>query len=311
MLKIIYAGTPEFAVPALESLLRCKHQLVAVYTQPDRPAGRGRKVHPSPVKIRALESALMIRQPDSFASEEEVDRLRALNADLMVVAAYGLLLPAAILTAPRFGCVNIHASLLPRWRGASPIQQAILAGDEQTGVTLMKMDEGLDTGAMIANRKVAIEPDWNAARLHDELAPLGAELLQESLRDIEQALRQARPQDDTQATYAPRLVKQQAEIDWNKPAAVLAREVRAFNPWPVSHTRLKNDNLRVWSAALSLDFKARKPGLVVAHDARGIYVSCADSVLQVTELQFAGRSRCSASQALNARSLNGCLLGAQ
>jgi methionyl-tRNA formyltransferase len=209
------------------------------------------------------------------------------------------------------GCVNIHASLLPRWRGASPIQQAILAGDEHSGVTLMKMDQGLDTGAMIALRRVVIEPSWNAADLHDVLAPLGAELLLESLDNLESAMQQARIQDESRATYAPRLTKQQAEVDWHKPVAELSREIRAFNPWPVSYTFLDGDNVRLWSARTTTDVDKELPGVVVAHDSRGVFVSTADGVLQVTELQFAGRNKCSAAQALNARNLRGCLLGKQ
>jgi len=309
MLNIIYAGTPEFAVPALQSLLRSEHRVVAVYTQPDRPAGRGRKLQQSAVKTCAREHDLPVRQPTSFNAQADVDELCSFNADLMVVAAYGLLLPVAVLTAPRLGCVNIHASLLPRWRGASPIQQAILAGDENSGVTLMKMEQGLDTGAMIALRSVALRPSWNAADLHDVLAPLGAGLLLDSLDNIEQAMQQAQVQDESQATYAPRLSKQQAEIDWNKPVANLLREIRAFNPWPVSYTFLDDDNVRLWSAQAAADVTGELPGVVVAHDSHGVFVSGADGVLQVTELQFAGRNRCSAAQALNARNLSGCLLG--
>jgi methionyl-tRNA formyltransferase len=309
MLKIIYAGTPEFAVPALESLLGDGHHVVAVYTQPDRPAGRGRKIQQSPVKACALRQDLPIRQPISFNSQSEIDSLQKLNADLMVVAAYGLLLPASVLDAPRLGCINIHASLLPRWRGASPIQQAILAGDERSGVTLMKMDQGLDTGAMIASRSLVIESDWNAADLHDALAPMGAELLLESLRNPEQSLQQAQAQDESLVSYAPRLTKQQAEIDWNKPLAVLQREIRAFNPWPVSYTFLENENLRIWTARAGNNMVPGLPGRVVEHDGEGLYVSCADGVLQVTELQYAGRSRCSAGQAQNARNLSGLSLG--
>ena len=309
MLNIIYAGTPEFAVPALASLMQSDHRVVAVYTQPDRPAGRGRKLQQSPVKTFAREHNLPLYQPVNFKAQAAVDELYALNADLMVVAAYGLLLPPAVLSAPRLGCVNIHASLLPRWRGASPIQQAILAGDEHSGVTLMKMDHGLDTGPMIATRRVAIEPCWTAADLHDVLAPLGAELLLESIDSIDSAIQQAQIQDESRVTYAPRLTKQQAEIDWQKPVAELLREIRAFNPWPVSYTFLEDDNVRIWSARASSDFDRKLPGQVVAHDTRGVFVGALDGVLQVTELQFAGRKRSSAAQALNARSLCGCLLG--
>ncbi|MCP4334311.1 MAG: methionyl-tRNA formyltransferase [Gammaproteobacteria bacterium] len=309
MLNIIYAGTPEFSVAALESLLRSDHRVVAVYTQPDRPAGRGRKLQQSPVKTCALEQGLPVQQPSNFKSAEDLHRLQQFNADIMVVAAYGLLLPSAVLETPRLGCVNIHASLLPRWRGASPIQQAILAGDECSGVTLMKMDTGLDTGDMILRRSLLIEPDWNSAQLQDALAPLGAELLLESLQDIEQALRQAVPQDEVGATYAPRLNKQQAEVDWNKPLEILLREIRAFNPWPVSFTFLQQNSIRLWRACASGYSDPGSPGKVVAHDSEGVHVSCADGVLQATELQFAGRKRCSAAQALNAADLTGCVLG--
>ncbi|MBT8434235.1 MAG: methionyl-tRNA formyltransferase [Gammaproteobacteria bacterium] len=309
MLRIIYAGTPEFAVPALESLQRSEHRLVAVYSQPDRPAGRGRKMQQSPVKKFALAHDLPVFQPTSFGEGSAVEDLRALNADLMVVAAYGLLLPPVVLEAPRLGCINIHASLLPRWRGASPIQQAILAGDETSGVTLMKMDQGLDTGAMIASRSIVIDPTWNASDLHDSLSPLGAGLLLESLDNIEQALQQAQVQDESLATYAPRLTKQQAEVDWNKPVQTLLREIRAFNPWPVSYTFLDDDRLRLWSARINTDVEPGLPGHVAAHDTDGVYISCGKGVLQLTELQFAGRNKCSAAQALNARNLSGCSLG--
>jgi methionyl-tRNA formyltransferase len=309
LLNIIYAGTPEFAVPALEALLRSDHRVVAVYTQPDRPAGRGRKLQQSPVKVRALERDIPVMQPSDFRSSQDLQELQQLNADLMVVAAYGLLLPATVLEAPRLGCINIHASLLPRWRGASPIQQAILAGDVYSGVTLMKMDRGLDTGDMILRRSLVIDPCWNAGQLHDALAPLGAELLLESLENVDAALLQAESQDESCATYAPRLSKQQAEVDWNKPLDVLLREIRAYNPWPVSYTFLQQDSVRLWRACASCHSDTESPGKVVAHDSEGVHVSCADGVLQVTELQFSGRKRCSAAQALNATDLSGSVLG--
>jgi methionyl-tRNA formyltransferase len=309
MLKIIYAGTPEFAVPALSALLQSDHQVVAVYTQPDRPAGRGRKLQPGPVKRCALDAGVPVCQPQRFADAGEIEHLRNLDADLMVVAAYGLLLPRAVLDVPRLGCINIHASLLPRWRGASPIQHAILSGDAQSGITLMQMDEGLDTGAMIAQRNLAIDPDWTAGDLHDALAPLGAELLIEVLDDAEFALRRAVEQDEREACYAPRLTKQQAEIDWRAPVAELHRQVLAYNPWPVSFTTLDGDNLRIWYARPAAGREPGEPGRVLTHERDGIYVSCGDGVLQVTELQFAGRKRCSAADALNARDLNGTVLG--
>lgn len=309
MLRIVFAGTPEFAVPALEALFDGPHQVVAVYCQPDRPAGRGRKLVAGPVKSSALAHGAVVMQPENFRSAHSLADLRAFDADLMVVAAYGLLLPQAVLDTPRLGCINIHASLLPRWRGASPIQHAILEGDSRSGVTLMKMDAGLDTGDMIASREVEIGGDWSAGQLHDSLAPLGASLLTETLADVESALRQARPQDDRLASYAPRLTKQQAEVDWRQPVERLLREIRAYNPWPVSHTRLGEDNLRLWRACAGAG-SAGEPGDIVGHDTRGVYVRCGDGVLQVTELQFAGRNRCSAAQALNARDLTGLHLGA-
>ena len=309
MSKLIYAGTPEFAVAALESLLRSEHQVVAVYTQPDRPAGRGRKLQQSPVKRCALEAGLPVFQPSDFQSAEDLQQLRQFDADLMVVAAYGLLLPPAVLEAPRLGCINIHASLLPRWRGASPIQQAILAGDDKTGVCLMKMDQGLDTGDIILQRSLSIDAQWNAAQLHDALAPLGAELLLEAMQDLESTLRHARAQPESGVSYAPRLVKQQAKVEWSKPVAVLLREIRAYNPWPVSFCFQQQESIRLWSARAGAGFDLDQPGRVVAHNRDGVFVSCGDAVLQITELQFAGRKRCTAAQALNSGDLSGQLLG--
>jgi len=310
MLRIVYAGTPEFAVPALEALIAGDCEVASVYTQPDRPAGRGRKLAPSPVKRCALDHGLDVSQPANFSAAAELEALESLQADLMVVAAYGLLLPPRVLQAPRLGCVNLHASLLPRWRGASPIQQAILAGDTRTGITLMKMDSGLDTGDVIATREIDIDGEWSAGELQAQLAPLGAGLLIDTLGDIEAALRSARPQDDSLASYAPRLAKQQAEVDWTKSRQILLREIRAFNPWPVSFTRLDNDNLRLWRASAA-NGEDGLPGEVVAHDRNGVFVRCGDGIIRITELQFAGRKRCGASQALNARNLTGSLLGGQ
>ena len=307
MLRIIYAGTPEFAVPALEALIGTSCLIEAVYTQPDRPAGRGRKLTPSPVKRIALEQGLEVRQPQNLRDPVTIEQLRATGADLMVVAAYGLLLPQAVLSAPRLGCVNLHASLLPRWRGASPIQQAILAGDESSGISLMKMDAGLDTGDVIATRAIEIGSTWSAGDLHDALAPLAAELLTSTLPEIESALDAAKPQAAEGVTYAPRIEKNQAEIDWNASRLRLLREIRAYNPWPVSFTRLDGEYLRLWRAEPA-DGESGSPGEVVSHDRDGICVRCGDGLLRVTELQFAGRKRCSAAQALNARNLEGVRL---
>ncbi len=309
MLKLIYAGTPDFALPALSALVAGPHRVAAVYTQPDRPAGRGRKLAPSPVKQLALAHDLAVCQPPDFRADETVDTLRGHGADLMIVAAYGLILPPAVLAAPRLGCLNIHASLLPRWRGASPIQHALLAGDGESGVTLMQMAAGLDCGPVVAQRRIAIADGWSAAELHDALAPLGAALLVDALGDIEPLLAAATPQDDTLATYAPRLTKAQAEIDWRKPAAQLEREVRAYNPWPVSFTSIDGSNLRLWRATAVETAATGAPGEVVAHDRNAIEIGCGEGALRVTELQFAGRNRVSAAQALDTRNLAGCRLG--
>jgi len=303
MLKIIYAGTPEFALPALESLIHSEHQVVAVYTQPDRPAGRGRKIQISPVKECALKHGIDIVQPQNFKNQQDIDFLRSYDADLMVVAAYGLLLPQAVLQTPRLGCVNIHGSLLPRWRGAAPIQRAILAGDEKTGITLMQMDIGLDTGDMLAKSYVDIGADTTAAELHDVLKVSGAELLMSNLDAIQNVTIQKQSQDDTEACYAAKLTKQEAAVDWTKPVDLLHREIRAFNPWPVSHTTLKGSNVKIWSAHVNSLVGSGTPGQVIAHDKKGVLVSCGEGVLLITELQFAGKKRGTAEQLLNSRNL--------
>ena len=305
MLKIIYAGTPEFAVPALEALMQTAHEVVAVYTQPDRPAGRGRKLHYSDVKQCALAHDIEVVQPQSFKAPQDIKKLQGFGADLMVVAAYGILLPPPILQAPRLGCINIHGSLLPRWRGAAPIQRAILAGDSTTGITLMQMDKGLDTGDMLAQTRVEIHHETNAVHLHDQLKQVGADLLLQNLDAIEQQTLEPEKQDDTQATYAHKLSKQEARIDWNKPAAQLQREVRAFNPWPVSHSELGGKLVKIWSADVAADSTDVAAGEIMAHDRAGIQVSCGDGVLVIRELQFAGKKRSTAEQVLNARNLVG------
>lgn len=303
MLKIIYAGTPQFAVPALLALAQTDHQLVTVYTQPDRPAGRGRKLQPSPVKLAALELDIPVRQPGSFKSDADRQPLKDFKADLMVVAAYGLILPTEILEAPRLGCINIHASLLPRWRGAAPIQRALLAGDTETGITIMQMDKGLDTGDMLAKQSVAINPDWNAGDLHDELMKTGADLLIPTIDKLVEGEIRPEQQNESEVTYADKLTKTEAEIDWKKNASSLQREVRAFAPWPVSYTRFEGKPLRIWRANVVDGSTAIPPGYIVEHNKQGIKVSCGSGILQISELQFAGKKRCSAAQALNARNL--------
>lgn len=307
MLKIIYAGTPEFAVPALEALIGSEHQAVAVYTQPDRPAGRGRAIQQSPVKNCALEHNIPIYQPQSFKQNEDVQQLIDLQADLMVVAAYGLILPKAVLDAPKYGCLNIHASLLPRWRGAAPIQRAILAGDAETGITIMQMAEGLDTGNMLLKQSITIGSDWNSGDLHDRLKELGADLLIRTLAKLIDGKLEPVIQDEAQTTYAAKLTKAEAAIDWHKAAESIQREIRAFSPWPVSFTTLDNKAVRIWRARSTdtVDINSVEVGQIVSHNKEGIYVKCGNGVLQIAELQFAGKNKSDPGQVLNARNLTG------
>ena len=308
-LKIIYAGTPEFAAVALQALLDSPHQVCAVYTQPDRPAGRGRKLTASPVKQLAEQQHIPVFQPESLKSPEEQARLAALDADLMVVAAYGLLLPAEVLATPRLGCLNIHASLLPRWRGAAPIQRAIQAGDSETGITIMQMDVGLDTGAMLHKLTTPIQPEDNAQTLHDRLAKLGAQALLETLDRLQAGDIHPEAQDEDQACYAKKLSKAEAWIDWQLPASQLARQIAAFNPWPVAQTRLAEQVLRIWQAeALTASTKAR-PGELISADKEGIIVACGEGQLRLQRLQLPGGKPVSAAEFLNAHKLDKVILG--
>jgi methionyl-tRNA formyltransferase len=308
-LRIAYAGTPDFAVPALEALLADGHQIVAVYTQPDRPAGRGQAVTAGPVKRRALELGLPVEQPATLRTPEATGQFCRLDLDLMVVAAYGLILPPAVLEAPRLGCWNIHASLLPRWRGAAPIQRAILAGDTGTGITIMRMDAGLDTGPMLLARPVPIGAREHAGALHDRLAALGAAALVTAIREwlagrIEEVLQ---PPDGV--TYAHKIRKEEALIDWTVPAAVVDRQVRAFDPWPVAETRWEGRQLRVWSAEpLPLSGSAR-PGEIVEAAGGRIVVAAGEGALGITHLQLAGRKPVTAAEFLNAHDLAGASFG--
>jgi len=295
-LRLGFAGTPEFAVPALDALQRA-HRICAVFTQPDRPAGRGQPLHASPVKVRAQELALPVHQPESFKSPEALQILRGLRLDALVVVAYGLILPPAALQCPKFGCINIHASLLPRWRGAAPIQRAVLAGDAKTGITIMRMDAGLDTGPMLAAREIAIRADDTTKTLQDRLARLGAELMGETLTEMRQGRVREVPQPSEGVTYAPKLNKAEALIDWQQDAALISRRVRAFNPWPIAETRLDGAQLRIWDAEI-LDTPAAGPhepgggtlpGSVLAATHAGIDVACGRGVLRILRLQLAGR----------------------
>ncbi|GGO77435.1 methionyl-tRNA formyltransferase [Marinobacterium nitratireducens] len=300
-LNIVFAGTPDFAAASLQALLDSPHRVIAVYTQPDRPAGRGRKLTPSPVKTLALEHGIEVRQPQSLKDPEAQAELAALEPDLMVVVAYGLLLPKAVLEIPRLGCINVHASLLPRWRGAAPIHRAVLAGDAETGVTIMQMDEGLDTGDMLLKARCDIGAQESSGELHDRLAVIGAAALSDSLEGIAAGTIRREPQDDSLATYAHKLEKQEGELDWRQPAKALAQQVRGLSPWPVAFTRLGGDNLRVWGATALDGTCDDPPGTIVAADRDGIQVACGEGVLSLTRVQLPGGKALDAAAMLNAR----------
>jgi methionyl-tRNA formyltransferase len=309
-LRIIFAGTPDFAVPTLGALIESGMPPVAVYTQPDRPAGRGRRLTASPVKETALAHRLPVCQPQTLRKAEPLEKLRGLHADLMVVAAYGLILPQEALDAPRLGCVNVHASLLPRWRGAAPIQRAILAGDEESGITIMRMEAGLDTGPVYLLKGVPVGARETGGSLHDKLAVLGAGALLEALPGVVDGSLPPKPQDDARATYAKKLTKQEAEVDWSRTAVQLDRMIRAFNPWPVAQTRLQGAPLRLWeSEPLSGGTGPATPGTVIATGKAGIDVATGGGVLRITRLQPPGKRPMAAAELLNARKLGGELLG--
>ena len=298
-MKIIFAGTPDFAATALQALLDSEHKVCAVYTQPDRPAGRGRKLTASPVKALALVHDIPVYQPASLKDDSEQQLIREHKADLMVVVAYGLLLPKAVLDAPRLGCINIHASLLPRWRGAAPIQRAIQAGDSETGVTIMQMDVGLDTGDMLYTVTTPIAADDTAASLHDRLAQLGAAAAAETITLIEQGKVKPEKQDDSQANYAHKLDKAEAEIDWGMPASEIDRLVRAFNPWPVTQTTFEGNKLRIWQAVPVNESSQAQPGTIIEASKHGIDVATGEGVLRLLQLQKAGSKAMDAAAFLN------------
>lgn len=311
-LRIIYAGTPDFSVAALQALIMSPHEVIAVYTQPDRPAGRGRGFKASPVKEKALEYGIPVYQPETLKDERAQDELRALGADLMIVTAYGLLLPAAVLEAPRLGCINIHASLLPRWRGAAPIQRAILAGDKKTGVTIMQMDEGLDTGDMLAVGACDIADDETGSSLHDRLMALGAETLMSALPALAEQTSNHVKQNDADACYASKLNKAEAKINWSQPAEGIQRAIRAYNSWPVAYCEYQKNNksstLRLWQGEVIKQDVAEVdpvPGTVVAESAAGVDVMTSDGVLRITQLQAEGKRKMSVADFLNANSLLG------
>jgi len=298
-LRVVFAGTPEFSVPCLEACRASGAEVVAVYTQPDRPAGRGRKLTPSPVKEAAVAAGIPVEQPESLKSEEARAKLAAYAPDLMVVVAYGLILPRKVLAIPRLGCWNVHASLLPRWRGAAPIQRAILAGDAESGVDLMQMEAGLDTGPVLLERRTPISRDDTGGTLHDRLAALGADVLTEGLaRAIAGETLPPRPQPEEGVTYAHKLDKAEARLDFTRPAIELERQVRAFDPWPVAEGEIGGEMLRIW-AARAVEGKG-VPGAVIGMSRDGIDIACGDGALRVTALQRAGGKRITAADYLNA-----------
>jgi len=308
-MKVIFAGTPEFAVPTLQMLLDSEHEVCAVYTQPDRPAGRGRKLTASPVKQLALSQGIPVHQPESLKGADEQAELASFEADLMVVVAYGLILPKVVLGIPRLGCINIHASLLPRWRGAAPIQRAVAAGDLETGVTIMNIEPKLDAGPMRHKASCPILPLETAGELHDRLAVLGASALSDCLPAIADASLTAEVQDEALVTYAEKLDKAEALLDWQLPAPVLERRVRAFNPWPVAQTPFKGEMLRIWRAEALPQVTGLAPGQIEPSSAKTIDVATGEGILRILELQLPGGRRLGASDFLNAHDVRGVRLG--
>lgn len=300
-MRIVFAGTPEFAVSSLRAAAR-HHEVVAVYTQPDRPAGRGRGLAPSPVKLEAVARGIPVYQPESLKDETAQQQLRDLQPDLMVVVAYGLILPRAVLAIPAHGCWNVHASLLPRWRGAAPIQRAIQAGDTQTGVCLMQMEAGLDTGPVLLQQTLSIAASDTGGQLHDKLAELGAQVLSDGLGLLRAGIKPiAQPQPAEGVTYAHKLDKAEAKLDWSADAALLARTVRAFNPWPIAEAQLAGERVRIHGAVALDDNGGHAPGTVIAAAREGIDIACGQGALRLRVLQREGGKAITAADYLNAR----------
>lgn len=300
-LRIIFAGTPDFAARHLDALLTSGHQIVGVFTQPDRPAGRGKKLMPSPVKVLAGQHSLPVFQPASLRPEENQKLVAELQADVMVVVAYGLILPKAVLDMPRLGCINVHGSLLPRWRGAAPIQRALWAGDSETGVTIMQMDVGLDTGDMLYKLSCPITKDDTSATLYDKLAELGPQGLIETLQQLADSSIRAEVQDETHVTYAEKLSKEEARMDWSLSAAQLERCIRAFNPWPMSWMMIEDQPVKIWKASVIHGQPQAEPGTILAASKQGIEVATAEGILNLEILQPAGKKAMSAQDLLNSR----------
>ena len=297
MSKIIFAGTPDFAASHLKALIDASFNVVAVYTQPDRPAGRGRKLQASPVKQIALEANIPVFQPLSLRDEAAQAELAAIDADLMIVVAYGLILPQVVLDTPKLGCVNVHASILPRWRGAAPIHRALLAGDPETGVTLMQMEAGLDTGPMLAKVFTPIDAQESSGELHDRLAVLGSNMLVEQLPALLSGDLNPEVQDDALANYANKLEKAEGKIDWNQSAEAIARQVRGLSPWPVAYTSLEDKSVRIWKAQAQSE--TGEAGALIKADKQGVLIGCGEGSLLIKTIQMPGGRATEASALLN------------
>ncbi|OJS98713.1 methionyl-tRNA formyltransferase [Marinobacter nauticus] len=298
-MRIVFAGTPDFAATALKALLEAGYNLVGVYSQPDRPAGRGRKLMPSPVKQVALDAGIPVFQPVSLKPEDAQQELAALKPDVMIVAAYGLILPKAVLDIPTHGCLNIHASLLPRWRGAAPIQRAIAAGDAETGITIMQMDEGLDTGDMLLKTSTPIHADDTGGSLHDRLADMGGKAIVEALVQLANSELAPEPQNDADANYAHKLSKEEGHIDWSRSAIEIERLIRAFNPWPGIFTDLGEQRIRLHQASALDQSSDKLPGTVISREREGVEVACGTGTLKVTSVQLPGSKAQSISDLIN------------
>lgn len=300
-LNIIFAGTPDFAARHLQALINSHHNVIAVYTQPDRPAGRGKKLTASPVKELAVSHDIPVYQPGSLRKEPAQQELAALNADIMVVVAYGLILPKVVLDTPRLGCINVHGSILPRWRGAAPIQRALWAGDKETGVTIMQMDVGLDTGDMLLKTYLPIEDDDTSATLYEKLALQGPDALLQALEGLANGTLAAEKQDEALANYAEKLSKEEARLDWSKSATQLWQEVRAFNPWPVIYFEHQGNTIKVWQTQVSTTSSNAAPGTIISASKKGIEVATGDGVLTLLNMQLPGKKPLSVADILNAR----------
>lgn len=307
-MRIVFAGTPEFAVPTLQALLDAGHDVCAVYTQPDRPAGRGRKLTASPVKQLALKHNIPVYQPENFKNPESIAELTALQADLMVVIAYGLILPQAVIETPKLGCINVHGSLLPRWRGAAPIHRALMAGDNKTGVTIMKVVKKLDAGDMLYKVECPISATDTTSSLHDTLAEMGAAALVEVVSQYQQGTVQAEPQDEALVTYAHKLEKQEAVLDWQLSAVELDRKIRGLNAWPVAQTSLKGEVLRVWNCCLIDSAGSLTPG-TISCASHALDVATGNGMLRLLEVQLPGGKRIAGKDFINAHPVDGEQLG--